>query len=206
MDNNTVYILTNEAMEGYVKIGRTDNLQKRLQDLYNTSVPVPFECHYAAQIEDRSASEVEDLLHKLFDKQRANSRREFFEIDPNEAVIALRLCPHKEVTPGQELDQEDVQALTRVSKKADRFNFNMVNIPKGAMLHFSRDPTIVCTVIDSRRIEFEGEETSLSAAALNVLRRMNPGSYNNPVSGPLYWVFESETLRARRDRMEEGND
>ena len=41
---NIVYVLTNPAMPGIVKIGMTDDLQRRLSQLYNTSVPVQFEC------------------------------------------------------------------------------------------------------------------------------------------------------------------
>lgn len=39
-----VYVLTNEAMPGLVKIGRTNNeLAARIRALYSTSVPLPFE-------------------------------------------------------------------------------------------------------------------------------------------------------------------
>ena len=39
-----IYVLTNEAMEGYVKVGRTKNLDDRLRSLYNSSIPYPFHC------------------------------------------------------------------------------------------------------------------------------------------------------------------
>lgn len=42
-----IYLMTNVAMPGMVKIGKTDSvnsLTARLRDLYNTSVPLPFEC------------------------------------------------------------------------------------------------------------------------------------------------------------------
>ena len=37
-----VYVLTNPAMPGFVKIGYTTDIQARLKQLHNTSVPVPF--------------------------------------------------------------------------------------------------------------------------------------------------------------------
>ena len=43
---NIVYVLTNPAMPGLVKIGMTDrdDVQRRMSDLYTTGVPLPFEC------------------------------------------------------------------------------------------------------------------------------------------------------------------
>ena len=70
----------NQAMPNYVKIGRTDNLVARLQQLDNTSVPLPFECVYAVQVEDPAS--VERLLHQAFADHRQRSNREFFTVSP----------------------------------------------------------------------------------------------------------------------------
>ncbi|EKD33224.1 MAG: hypothetical protein ACD_76C00068G0021 [uncultured bacterium] len=50
--NEIIYILINEAMPGYVKIGRTTNLEQRIRSLDTTSVPLPFECFYACTVKD----------------------------------------------------------------------------------------------------------------------------------------------------------
>jgi hypothetical protein len=44
-----VYVLTNEAMPGLVKIGMTDdtNPDTRVSQLYSTGVPLPFEVEQA---------------------------------------------------------------------------------------------------------------------------------------------------------------
>lgn len=49
-----VYILTNEAMPGYVKIGltRQNDVGERVRQLDTTAIPVPFEVHYAAYVPD----------------------------------------------------------------------------------------------------------------------------------------------------------
>ena len=41
-----VYVLTNPAMEGLVKIGKTSRsaLENRMGALYSTGVPFPFNC------------------------------------------------------------------------------------------------------------------------------------------------------------------
>jgi len=48
-----VYVLTNPAMPGMVKIGKTGrDVEIRLSDLYTTGVPLPFECEYAVRVQD----------------------------------------------------------------------------------------------------------------------------------------------------------
>ena len=50
---DTIYVLTNEAMPGLVKIGRTsgDGVEGRLSALNcHAGVPLPFECHFAAEV------------------------------------------------------------------------------------------------------------------------------------------------------------
>ena len=42
MPQGIIYVLTNAAMEGFVKVGRTQNLDDRLKSLYNSSVPFRF--------------------------------------------------------------------------------------------------------------------------------------------------------------------
>ena len=66
---NIVYVLTNPAMPGIVKIGMTDRLevQPRMRDLYTTGVPLPFDCVIAREIEDKEAAEIERALHTAFD-------------------------------------------------------------------------------------------------------------------------------------------
>ncbi len=65
-DNGLVYVLTNPAMPGIVKIGLTTRLkiEDRLKELFTTNVPVPFKCEFACQVDD--CSKVESALHKAF--------------------------------------------------------------------------------------------------------------------------------------------
>ena len=46
IETGIVYVLTNPAMPGLVKIGKTSrsSVKGRLRELYSTGVPVPFEC------------------------------------------------------------------------------------------------------------------------------------------------------------------
>ncbi|MBI1803585.1 MAG: GIY-YIG nuclease family protein [Ignavibacteriae bacterium] len=191
-----IYIVTNEAMPGYVKIGRTTNLEDRIRSLDTTSVPLPFECFFACTVKD--AAFVEHQLHDAFLDHRVRSSREFFEISPERVVAALRLAAVDNLTPRKDFvaSQEDQQALNHARRKREVFNFKMVNIPVGAEIVFSRDKNITAKVIDNRNIEFKGEQTSLSSSAQKIL------NYDYPVAGTEYWMYEGETLDERRRRIE----
>lgn len=196
-----VYVLTNEAMPGYTRIGKTNNLEERLKSLYRTPVPLPFECFYAAVVADSKF--VERQLHEAFGDQRVSPNREFFEIAPERVVAALKLAALEDVTPKRDYveTQGDQQALDSARTRRSAFNFEMVKIAPGAILTFSRDREITCTVINNKQVNFEGGLESLSSSALIVLHRLG---YQWPtVNGLQFWTYENELLAERRKRMEE---
>ena len=157
MPNQIIYILTNEAMPGYVKIGKTTtSLEQRIAELSrSTSIPLPFTCFYACIVNDSSF--VEKQLHNAFGDNRANPRREFFVIDPERVVAALKLASIQEVTiEGDIVDsREDQIALDQARERLSKFNFEMVKIPIGAELTFSRDSSKKAIVLDNNHIVFE---------------------------------------------------
>jgi hypothetical protein len=67
-------------------------------------------------------------------------------------------------------------------------------------LDLPEDEPPQCTVAENNKVIYAGEMLSLSAAALKVLHAA--GSSAKSVNGALYWVFDGETLAARRLRME----
>ena len=198
-----VYLIANPAMPGLVKLGKTIDLKERLKQLFNTSVPFPFRCIYAKKVKDYS--EVERKLHKGLNNCRANMNREFFSIAEDEVINFLELIPGEDVTPKEDNfeDKVDQLAFEKATKIAQRFNFQMVNIPIGATLLFNRNKEIKCIVKSNTRVDFEGENHSLSSAALLATNRM--GFNWKAVSGPTSWTYEDETLDERRKRFESGN-
>ena len=121
---NIVYVLTNPAMPGIVKIGMTDqpDVQARMRQLYSTGVPLPFECVVARRVDDRSASDIEAALHTAFDPYRVNPSREFFEIESEQAAVLLRVMPGRDVTPGSlqqaaGLEEGDLEATATFKKR-----------------------------------------------------------------------------------------
>lgn len=200
-----VYLLTNPTMPDLVKIGRTTDLESRLRSLSTHSgVPVPFECFYACEVAD--SVKVERALHDAFGDHRINPKREFFRLNPDRAVAILELVALKDAAPCTEIaeDQVELDALHREQSRREQFRFSMVDVPVGATLTFSKDETITAKVIDDKRIEFEGTTTSTSAAATKLLHRR--GWTLRAAQGPLYWMYDGETLAERRMRMEEGTD
>ena len=195
-----IYILTNPAFEGYVKIGKTTNLKQRLRSLDNTSIPLPFRCAYAARVTNVDAAE--KLLHDAFGDRRVRDNREFFEIDPMRVISALKLAGGEEVTPSDDIaeDESGVEAANRVTSQQPVFYFGNVNVPVGSILTFSEDETITAVVQNRKKVEFEGELKSLSAAAVIVLNRRGRNWKN--VNGLQYWVYDGETIHERRARME----
>lgn len=203
--NEIIYILTNEAMPGYVKIGKTNtSVEQRVRELSSsTSIPLPFTVFYACTVQN--ASFVEHQLHDAFDDSRVNPRREFFSIDPERVVAALKLAQIEEITPHADIvdSPEDQLALDAARQKRGRFNFDMVDIPLGTELYFSRNEAVKAKVVGrsgTNTIEYNGELTSLSKAAQEVL------GASNSIAGTAYWSYDGETLDERRQRFEAGEE
>jgi hypothetical protein len=198
-----VYILTNEAMPGYIKIGRTDtSVEQRMRELDRTSVPLPFQCYYAARVEDHV--KLERTLHTAFGDHRVRSNREFFQLDPYRAKVIIELLAIEDVTPGADLfeDQESAEAVEKATRRTGQYNFGKYGIPVGAVLEYVRDRSITATVHDERLMEFQGELVSPSKAAA-MANRLRGGT-GTAFPGPLLWLYEGETLsEIRRAYMAE---
>jgi hypothetical protein len=98
-----VYLLTHEAMPNLTKIGRTDRqIEDRLRELNNTSVPFAFRCFYAAEVTD--AADVERRLHDAFKDSHVG--KEFFELHPYRAQRVLEMVATKDVTTRDDIPEE----------------------------------------------------------------------------------------------------
>ena len=187
-----VYILTNEAMPGLIKIGYTDNtIEKRMKELSRHSgVPLPFTCYYAVETDNKN---LEKMIHEMFDDVRLSSSREFFTIAPEKAKIALEISGGKDVTPTTDIveNQSDLQALEKQRNK-NRFNFMSIGIEPNTTLEFKKDTSQTCKVMDDDQVEFRGEITSLSKSALTIITEM--GYEWGKIAGPQFWTYKGKTL------------
>ena len=194
-----VYVLSNPAFDNYVKVGRTIDLEQRLKQLDNTSVPLPFRCVFAVEVDDEVA--VERLVHQAFADVRVRTTREFFEIDAQRVIAALRLTNGIDVTPKADIaeDAESIAALERTVGKRKTYSFSDAQVDIGDTLTYSKDENITAVVVADRKIEFEGETVSVSKAALTLLHR--EGYTWKQANGWAYWMKNGGTLGERVARF-----
>ncbi|WP_321842683.1 GIY-YIG nuclease family protein [Paraburkholderia bannensis] len=188
-----VYVLTNPAMPGLVKIGFTgqEDANTRIGQLYTTGVPVPFKLEFACRVQN--AEEVEKALHVAFAPSRINPRREFFQIEPEQAVAILRL-PHMEETTQEvenqpsPVDEQSKTAGERLYVRRPNLNFEQMGIPIGAALH-SVQTGNVAIVESARTVFFDNAEMSLTAAT-----RKDLELEYSVAPGP-HWTYNGVRLR-----------
>ena len=195
-----VYVLTNEAFDGYVKIGKTLNIEQRLRQLDNTSVPLPFRCVYAVEVDDEA--EVERLLHQTFADNRTRSKREFFEVEAQRVISAMKLTRGKDVTPKDDIaeDEEGLRAIEKAARKPRKaYSLFDAELKVGDILHYSNNDAITAEVVGAKKVLFEGNETSLSRSALTLLQR--DGYTWRTVNGWQFWMFENETVAERLNNI-----
>ena len=188
-----VYVLTNPAMPGLVKIGYTTqaDANTRIGQLYTTGVPLPFQLEFACKV--LNPEEVERALHMAFAPQRLNPKREFFSIDPGQAIAILKLLHVEDATGEVEkqpsaVDSQSIAAAEQARAARPNFDFEEMGIPVGAALKSTRNECIAI-VHSNRKVLFENTEMSLTAAT-----RLALGIDYSVAPGP-YWTFDGRLFR-----------
>ena len=159
-----VYVLTNRAMPDYVKVGRTagkssKDILDRMKQLDNTSVPLPFDCEYAAVVDNYE--EVERTLLTAFEDRRVRNREFLQDVAPHRVKAILKLVEIVDVTPmGETGTQVEVD-----ESPASRFRFSLAGVPIGAPLQWADDPQITCRVEDDTHVLYEDKRATISGVA-----------------------------------------
>lgn len=201
-DLGVVYVLTNAMMPGIVKIGMTTrkDVQARMNELYGTGVPLPFKCEYACSVEVDRCKELELALHRAFHPYRINPNREFFQIEPYQAVELLKFIDKGAADLTEEVSNDinsgltdgDKEAITNEEeKKTPRrppLNFKKMNIPVDSILEFVKDKSITVRVCSDKKVVFNDEVHSLSYVTQKLL-----GYKNLPQPTP-HWEFKGVNL------------
>jgi hypothetical protein len=172
-----------------------ENLDDRLRELFTTSVPVPFECEYACKVND--CSEVENALHIAFGPHRIHPQREFFKIEPDQAIAILKLLKIDDVTSN--VNEEINKTTSLIDKEAGEnlkrqrrppLNFQEMGIPMGSKLLFlySDDKIIESTVISEKKVDYNGNEYSLTRLTRELL------NIEHDVQPTRYWSYLGKVL------------
>jgi len=197
-DKSIIYVLSNEAMPGLVKIGKTTqhSVDSRISQLYTTGVPYPFKCEYAVEVMDCHL--VEKSLHIAFRNNRVNPNREFFDIHADQVIAILKLldCGGKDVTDEFEAEIEnntdkiDLKSAEIAASKRPNMNFHEMGINVGDELTFIDDTAQKVRVINSKKVIYADEEMSLTMAT----RKVKGLNDKHPIRPAPYWLFNGERL------------
>ena len=122
-DIGYVYIFTNESFrEGWIKIGKTKNIKKRLNDLDNTSCPLPFDVY--ATLKTNRYEDAETFVHEFishFNRDlRVRPNREYFKVSPKEALEILYQVKRLMNEEGAEItvyDDKSSKSVKQLEKK-----------------------------------------------------------------------------------------
>lgn len=209
-----IYILKNPSFPNYVKIGYAHDLEKRLKQLNNSeAIPFAFRAFAIYEVE----SELTDKqLHKLIDQLDPDLRaietfdgkkreREFYAMQPEEAYSLLECIAkisgtiqrlHLVKPEGHEVIDEQIADDIKENARRGPFRFSECGIKPGEQIVYTDNPNVVATIVDDRRIEYNGVTTSCSALAQELKQ------FDHPVQGTLWFKYKGETLNDLRNRLE----
>lgn len=188
-----VYIFTNPAMPNHVKVGITNNIERRLKDLsQSTAIAEPFECFgfFTVKGSNPSAAEIEKILH-FFLSGRFKQSKEYFKTSPEEVENYFLNVQILNPRLKYSRYKKDVKGKSKPT------TFELLGIAPGSVLLYKPDSSVRCIVENDKNVViFNNEKTTLSAIACGIEKRS--------VNGFERFVLESkpdETLWERRLRL-----
>lgn len=210
-----IYILTNPSFPEYVKIGYSDDVERRLKDL-NHSEALPYAFRLYATYELKNIRLADKEFHKLIDKLNPTLRsietfegkkriREFYEMSAEDAYALLesiakisgtedRLTKYK-MTAEEKKDEQDA---VENRKRAKPIDFSTIDIPVGSKLElwFHDSKILECEVVDNKKVMYNGKVQSLSSLVRDELNIKTP-------AGPDYFKYNGKWINdIRRSKGE----
>ncbi len=190
-----VYVLRNEAIPNLIKIGKTQrkDIQERMNELYSTGVPLPFECLWAGEVND--CRKIESILHNAFRHNRINPKREFFEIEPDQVIPLLQEFSTREITSqiedvlNKDVTKSEKDAVKVYQSHRPALNFEEMGIENNSELIFVKNDTIKVKVISPKKVLYNDKEYALSALSRDLL------DYSYYVAPCRYWNYNGKNLQ-----------
>lgn len=212
-----VYILTNPCFkENWVKIGQTDNLERRIMELSQaTGIPLPFEMY--AVLKSTKYKQAETMIHRLVGKlapdKRINPKREFFNIEPEDAVSIMKdiaeLLEDAEIIYNEKHISQTAPTQKQQGKKSRLKTFYSMGMKDGDIIEFIHDPQYKATVCGERTVLFENKEYFLTPLGVMLLQRYGQSEEQARQLGSGFEVFkfnnEDNNLYSRWQRLNVGN-
>ena len=191
-----VYILENKAMPDMWKIGISgrDDLKVRLKELFSTGVPLPFDCVYAAKV--NNYKQVEKALHNAFVKDRVHEDREFFYVEPDRVIPLLELYKIEDVTTSvineinESITEKDIKAEITYRGRRPNFRFEQMGIRIGSIITLvNKDNPVAAKVAENNKVKCNGLEYSLTPLTKELL------GINYKILPLLYWTYKGKLLQ-----------
>ncbi|MBQ3179090.1 MAG: GIY-YIG nuclease family protein [Clostridia bacterium] len=209
-----IYILTNPSFPEYVKIGYADDVDNRVQQLNSSEcTPYAFRVYATYEVDSRL---MDKNVHAIIDKLNPTLRsveeyngkirkREFFAMSAEdaysvfEAMAEIHNCMDKlqkrELNSEEVREQETAELIS--GKRHENYTFDYWQIPVGAELVYIEDASIKCTVVDPRKLEYNGEILYMTPFAKKI-----SGKYH---AGPSFvennFMYNGETLKEIERRL-----
>lgn len=214
-----IYIFTNPSFPEYVKIGYANNVSQRLDELNrSTAVPFAFRVYATYEVESNLSDK---KLHSILDKLNPDLRsteeingkkriREFYAMSPEDAYAILDAIAEInnysdrlkkwEATEDEKAEEAIAAEISEAhQERLAPFSFSACRIPIGAEIVFwptsHESSNITCTVVDEKRVEYQGKIWSLTALAKELLQT------NWALAGPRYFKYNGEWLNDIRHRL-----
>jgi len=187
-----LYVITNISMPDICKVGITDNVEQRLNNLNKTNIPTRFQIYQTFTSPFiKNPDILEQEIFKKFEKERVNRKREFIKIHPEKIVSFIE-------------DYRDIDIEKDTSSKYSKIGLNA-----GDKVFFTydgnEDKDIFATYDSGINFIFNGKKAALSNHALSIINSGNyleDGKKWKSVQGTLYWSFKGRTIR---DLLDEKN-
>lgn len=208
MATGVLYVMTT-AVDGLIKIGKTDRFASRMNELERDGHRnvTALKRRFAIKVSDYDEKEI--LLRKIFEKSRV-ANTELFAVQDIDLVINLLKAfqgqiiydegevsneiseeQTNETVVGSSIEQNIVQPVIR--HQAPRTTFAMINVQIGSEIAFVRDVTKRAIVIDDvNHIKYDNDIYSVSGLAKKLLNT------RGQVNGWNFFLYNGETLFTRR--------
>ncbi|QFT77350.1 GIY-YIG nuclease family protein [Erythrobacter sp. THAF29] len=191
----TVFVLTNDAMPGFVRFDFTtrNDLATRIERINRGELPVPYRLNFAALVPDCAL--VDRNVRFLFGDYCEKPGSNFFKLNPDILRAAIELAAtevielsdkEQGISPGERVKMDQIKAYH------DAVWFEALNLDAGTKLHFSKNEALTCTAIGNGMVEFDGTEATPAEASAKAMQAC--GFDWRDVSATEYWIPETNGL------------